>query len=81
MGISIHDRNALIGQISQAHAYFKGVADQHYEKTKEVLPVFDIDKAIKSFNRRYNKHCGNTSKYKPHQGYAECERRRRRTNK
>jgi hypothetical protein len=53
---------------------------QEAAKKGVVLPedlVFDLDKALRSMQRKHDNYYGNTSKYHPHQGAKECARRLR----
>lgn len=64
---SIHNR-AFVGRVLRLqHANVNPLAG--------IVP-WDLDKALKSAARRYEKFCGNTSKCVPHQGERERDRRR-----
>jgi hypothetical protein len=56
---SIHNQAFVARVLGMQHANAKPRAG--------VLP-WGLDKALKSAARRYQKFCGNTSKYAPHQG-------------
>jgi hypothetical protein len=64
---SIHNQAFVARVLGLQHANAKPRAG--------VLP-WDLDKALKSAARRYQKFCGNTSRYSPHQGERERARRK-----
>lgn len=54
-----------------AHADFMAAHGRH-------APRVETNKALSACRRKHERYYGNTSKYKPHQGHHECERRRTR---
>ena len=69
----------LVG-FHQAMKNHQKMKQQEAAKKGVVLPenlIFDIDKALRTMQRKIDSYFGNTSKYTPHQGEQECARRRR----
>jgi hypothetical protein len=59
---SIHNRAFVARIIGAQHAY----DTERAKKADGNVLVGDLDKALKSAARRYQKFCGNTSRYSPH---------------
>lgn len=57
---SIHNQAFVARVLTLHHANAKAKAA---ENPNGNVPVWDLDKALKSAARRYQKFCGNTSKY------------------
>lgn len=68
--ISIHDRKELETILRTQLAGMLAARRIHPASWQTY-----IDKALIQFGKKYQKHCGNISKYAPHQGKQECLRR------
>lgn len=73
---SIHDGRVVLRLLEHAHKRAVAYAQAYEMKYDLKYPVWDLSKALKSASRRYKKHCGDTSKYSPHQGEREKLRRK-----
>ncbi len=73
---SIHDGRTVLWLLTHAHKRAEATAQAYELKYGLKYPVWDLSKALKSASRRYKKHCGDTSKYSPHQGKREKLRRK-----
>lgn len=72
---SIHDGRVVLRLLEHAHKQAEATAQAYELKHGLKYPLWDLPTALKSASRRYKKHCGDTSKYAPHQGKREKRRR------
>lgn len=63
---SIHNRAFIARVLETQHGAAQAKLDAHEAKTGIKVMNWSLDKALKSAARRYQKFCGNTSKYAPH---------------
>lgn len=75
MRYSIHDRKTVFKLLQQAALGMKRHAEAVFIKTGTRPVVTPFETMARRARKIYDRHCGNTSKYKPHQGKAECARR------
>lgn len=77
MKLSIHSRQEQRRQIVAQHRAAHTRAEIVRGKTGKIVPVFDLYKALRALDNRIDRFENRRSKYRPHQGKQECERRRR----
>lgn len=77
MQYSIHDQEFIERTLVDMHGKLHVQAEAVKMATGQIIPVFDIDKALNASRKRYRRHMGETSKYAPHQGVNEIARRAR----
>lgn len=76
---AIHDLHAehdrLIMHYDRGMALARGLALSQGHQPSPVVEPFDLALALGRARRRYERHMGMASKYRPHQGKRECARR------
>lgn len=72
---TIHDRDAAASRIQAVHSgYVQGRLRLMAAGLVAPHPIA-VETWLEAESRRYARHCGNQSKYTPHQGTRECARR------
>ncbi len=74
---NIHKRTAVMATLSRQINHMNALAAAKSGQSLFSFEVVDLAKALRSAARRYARHCGYVSKYRPHQSNQECARRRR----
>jgi len=75
--VSIHDRDTIEKHLKATCTRFAGMpptAQFEYQRWATQLQN-TIEASLKTSRRKYQDHCGNRSRYTPHIGVSECERR------
>lgn len=75
--INIHDRESFNNRLFDACRRVVIASATHPSQMAQVPAQIQAMQAagLKAAQRKYARHCGKTSKYKPHQGAKECFRR------
>lgn len=69
------DRKEVVSRIEDAHKVAVAYANQVHLLTGRFSPVWNLEDAVSAYDRKLTNHIGQQSKYVPHQGKKECERR------